>query len=106
MSRSKGYRKNQDLDPFLDQPDLKEPGFTIAPQSERMSLEKILGELSAVHRVLIDLAFIKGYTHDEIAAIKGIPVGTVKSRIRAGLHQLKLFCEMDAKRSDMIFTIA
>lgn len=37
----------------------------------------------------IDLAFFQGFTHSEIAVRTGIPIGTVKSRIRKALHQLK-----------------
>lgn len=38
---------------------------------------------------LIDLAFYKGMTHTSIAEATGIPLGTVKSRLRVGLQSLK-----------------
>jgi RNA polymerase sigma-70 factor (ECF subfamily) len=45
--------------------------------------------LKKEHRVLIELAYFKGYTHEEIAEIEDIPLGTVKTRIRNALLQLR-----------------
>jgi RNA polymerase sigma-70 factor, ECF subfamily len=38
---------------------------------------------------LIRRAYVSGQTHFEIAAATGIPLGTVKSRIRLGLEKLR-----------------
>ena len=46
-------------------------------------------KLKEEQRVLIDLAYFKGYTHEEIAEIEGIPAGTVRTRIRNALMQLR-----------------
>jgi RNA polymerase sigma-70 factor (ECF subfamily) len=35
-------------------------------------------------------SFFAGLSHNEIAAHEGLPLGTVKSRIRAGLAHLRL----------------
>jgi RNA polymerase sigma-70 factor (ECF subfamily) len=48
-----------------------------------------LEKLKEDHRVLIELAYFKGYTHEEIAEIEGLPLGTVKTRIRNALIQLR-----------------
>jgi DNA-directed RNA polymerase specialized sigma24 family protein len=45
--------------------------------------------LKTEHRVLIDLAYFKGYTHEEIAELESLPLGTVKTRIRSALIQLR-----------------
>jgi RNA polymerase sigma-70 factor (ECF subfamily) len=52
-------------------------------------LKRIVERLKKEHRVLIDLAYFKGYTHEEIAQIEDIPLGTVKTRIRNALMQLR-----------------
>jgi RNA polymerase sigma-70 factor (ECF subfamily) len=56
---------------------------------DNIGLKKILHRLKPEHRVLIDLAYFKGYTHEEIADIENIPLGTVKTRIRNALLQLR-----------------
>ncbi len=57
--------------------------------TDNIGLKKILLKLKAESRVLIDLAYFKGYTHEEIAEIEEIPLGTVKTRIRSALIQLR-----------------
>jgi RNA polymerase sigma-70 factor (ECF subfamily) len=38
----------------------------------------------------IELAFLTGLTYKEVATRIGIPEGTAKSRIRNGLHHLRV----------------
>jgi RNA polymerase sigma-70 factor (ECF subfamily) len=52
-------------------------------------LHAALESLDAVPRQLVALAFLKGYTHDEIAGETGLPLGTVKSHIRRALMSLR-----------------
>ena len=42
-----------------------------------------------MQRQLIEAAFFDGYTHHELAARFGVPLGTVKTRIRSGLAALR-----------------
>ena len=37
----------------------------------------------------ITLAYFGGYTHDEIARLLGVPLGTVKGRLRIGLQKMR-----------------
>ena len=48
-----------------------------------------LSALPIEERAVIDLAFLQGYTHDEIAEITGIPAGSVRSTIRSGMMTLR-----------------
>ena len=48
-----------------------------------------LAQLPQDQRSLIDLAFLQGYTHQEIAQTTGLPLGTVKTRIRSGMQALR-----------------
>jgi RNA polymerase sigma-70 factor (ECF subfamily) len=48
-----------------------------------------LAELSADQRDAIEMGFFEGITHEEIAKRTGIPLGTIKTRIRSGLRRLR-----------------
>jgi RNA polymerase sigma-70 factor (ECF subfamily) len=48
-----------------------------------------LAQLPEEQRDLIELGFFGGMTHEELAERTGIPLGTVKTRIRAGLRKLR-----------------
>jgi RNA polymerase sigma-70 factor (ECF subfamily) len=48
-----------------------------------------LAQLTAEQRQVVELAYFGGITCSEIAAQIAIPVGTVKSRLAAGLRQLR-----------------
>jgi RNA polymerase sigma-70 factor (ECF subfamily) len=48
-----------------------------------------MSNLSDSQRELIEAAFFEGYTHRELSERFGLPLGTVKTRIRAGLNALR-----------------
>jgi RNA polymerase sigma-70 factor (ECF subfamily) len=48
-----------------------------------------LATLTPSQRELIEAAFFEGYTHSELATRFGVPLGTVKTRIRAGLAAMR-----------------
>lgn len=52
--------------------------------------------LPAVQRELIRRAYVQGHTHQQIAAETGLPLGTVKSRIRLGIEKLRVQLAMSA----------
>ncbi len=53
------------------------------------AVREALQTLNAQQRELIGQAFLQGLTHSEIAETTGLPMGTVKSRIRRGLEILR-----------------
>jgi RNA polymerase sigma-70 factor (ECF subfamily) len=52
-------------------------------------LERCIALLSEQQRHCLELAYVAGNSHDEIARLTGNPLGTVKSWIRRGLASLK-----------------
>lgn len=56
---------------------------------DNIGFRKVLNQLKEEQRLLIDLAYFKGYTHEEIAEMEKLPLGTVKTRIRSALLQLR-----------------
>jgi RNA polymerase sigma-70 factor (ECF subfamily) len=56
---------------------------------ETVRLAEAVAELPDAQRMLIVRAFYEEESHGEIAARTGLPLGTVKSRIRLGLERLR-----------------
>jgi len=91
--RSKSYQnaqKNQEL------PDNVYKGTadqSIQLNVDNIGLKKVLEKLRPEHRVLVELAYFKGFTHEEIAEMMSVPLGTVKTRIRNALLQLREYLQ-------------
>ncbi|MCO8143618.1 sigma-70 family RNA polymerase sigma factor [Rhodovulum tesquicola] len=62
---------------------------TIALQQESEQLGRALAALPESQRVLIERAYFGELSHSEIAAETGLPLGTIKSRIRLALERLR-----------------
>ena len=74
----------------------------LAASSEfQVHLDRALDELPAKLRLVLLLAAMEGHTNEEIAAIVGLPVGTVKSRIFFARKQLaeKLRCYVNITKT-------
>lgn len=61
--------------------------------ADRMLVAEGLRQLPADTRRLVEMAFVEGLTHHEIAERTGIPLGTIKSSIRRGLLRVKAHLE-------------
>ena len=62
---------------------------TVKPGVDDFGLKKLLQQLKDEQRLLIDLSYFQGYTHEQISKALDIPLGTVKTRIRSALTQLR-----------------
>ena len=52
-------------------------------------LRGALGKLPGEQSKVIELAYFGGFSHSEIARILGLPMGTVKGRMRLGLEKIR-----------------
>jgi RNA polymerase sigma-70 factor (ECF subfamily) len=68
---------------------IQTPEAAVLDAERRRTLTDALGGLPAEQRQLIEAAFFEGYTHSELAQRFGLPLGTVKTRIRAGMIAMR-----------------
>ena len=89
--RSKDFRnnsKNQDIENtvnFIDE----QRSTVINP--ETMGVKDLVDQLKPDQKSILDLVYFRGYTHVEAADELGIPLGTVKTRLRTAIITLRTF---------------
>lgn len=70
-------------------PDYDQVAEQVEVRVEHERVEQAMQRLSEVQRQAVSLAHYGGYSHSEIAAKLGIPIGTVKTRLRDGMIRLR-----------------
>jgi RNA polymerase sigma factor (sigma-70 family) len=89
--RSKDFKnqnKNQELEnnvAFIDEQ------INIAYKPELMGIKDLVEKLKPEQKAILDLVYFKGYTHVEVAEELGVPLGTVKTRLRMAIMQLRKY---------------
>ncbi|SFE13880.1 RNA polymerase sigma-70 factor, ECF subfamily [Chitinophaga sp. CF118] len=63
--------------------------FVVHLAVDHLGLTKVIEQLNKEQRIIIDLAYYKGCTQEEISKILDIPLGTVKTRMRNAIIQLR-----------------
>ena len=87
--RSKDFKnqnKNQELEnnvTFID-----EQRNTVY-KPELLGIKDLVQTLKPEQKLILELVYFKGYTHVEAADELGIPLGTIKTRLRMAIQQLR-----------------
>lgn len=88
LVRSSGISRVVSLDELAPE-SLMESISTELPDVEREALAAAINMLPGDERVVVILAYFQGLTREEIADHSGVPVGTVKTRIRRAMGRLR-----------------
>jgi RNA polymerase sigma-70 factor (ECF subfamily) len=89
--RSKDFKnqtKNQELEnnvTFID-----EQRNTVY-KPELLGVKDLVEKLKPEQKSILDLVYFKGYTHVEAADELGVPLGTIKTRLRMAITQLRKY---------------
>ncbi len=79
--------------PALSDTDFDVVAETVEANLDHRRVRKALGTLSPIQREVVVLAYYTGYTYRQVAEHLGIPLGTMKTRMRDGLLRLRATLE-------------
>jgi RNA polymerase sigma factor (sigma-70 family) len=87
QTRLKSFsQKNQDIDNVVSIIDNQnQDHFNV----DTIGISELITQLPEEHRSIIDLVYFKGYTHIEAAEALSLPLGTLKTRLRLAIIQLR-----------------
>lgn len=63
--------------------------WSVTDRHEDAGLRKVIDSIDPKYRVIIDLIYYQGYTQTEVQKELNIPLGTVKSRVRLAMNELR-----------------
>ncbi|PTQ99589.1 RNA polymerase sigma-70 factor (ECF subfamily) [Mucilaginibacter yixingensis] len=87
--RSKDFRnqnKNQDIENNVN---LIDENRSAVYKPELLGIKELVNTLRPEQKSILELVYFKGYTHVEAADELGIPLGTVKTRLRMAILELR-----------------
>ena len=85
--RSKGFQNSQQNRELTES--VHESAGSTQIQTNQIGLRKLVHELKEDYKILVELSYFQGYTQDEISKLLNMPLGTVKTRLRTALIQLR-----------------
>ncbi len=87
--RSKGYKKQQKISQDENFVSSTQDKNYSASQFDTIGIRKQVQNLKPDQKIIIDLAYFGGYTQEEISKEMSIPLGTVKTRMRTAIIELR-----------------
>ncbi len=87
--RSKNFQNNKQNRELTE--NVYESAGSTQLMTDKIGLRKLVHQLKEEHKVLIELSYFQGFTQDEISKMLNLPLGTVKTRLRTALIQLRQY---------------
>lgn len=87
--RSKNYKSFQMNTPLDNSTNAVDRRVNTSINIDKIGLNRLIVALKKEHQAVIKLAYFEGLTHDAIAEVLAIPVGTVKTNLRNAVLALR-----------------
>lgn len=87
--RSKGEKMQGKIQTGEDVVYKQEQQLRTEQTTDTIGLKAIVAEMQPEYKTIVELAYFKGYTLDEISKAMDIPLGTVKTRMRKAISMLR-----------------
>ncbi len=84
-------KKTDDIDYLVNKIDIRENAEL---QIDAIGLKEVLMRLSEDKQFIVKQLYLKGYTQSEVAEEFNIPLGTVKTRLRSAMIELRLILKI------------
>jgi RNA polymerase sigma factor (sigma-70 family) len=91
--RSKDFKSMARSEDITNTTPIKDASNSFDFDPNLIGVKEILEKLNPDQRLLLDLMYFKGYSQSEISEEFNIPLGTVKTRVRAAMIILRNFFE-------------
>ncbi len=88
-TRSKNYKSDLKNDSISNYVNIIDEKSSSEQNINCIGLRKAVSLLKNEFKSVLELAYFNGFTHEEIAKTLNIPVGTVKTRLRSAVLELK-----------------
>jgi len=86
--RSKGFRNGEKIQ-SIDNHVYNQASKNHRIKPDEVGVKEVLNNLEDKYKEVVDLIYFKGYTQQEVSEHLNIPIGTVKSRLRIALRELR-----------------
>ena len=88
-TRSKEFSKSSKTNTIDDYVYGLEGGAGTSEEVDGIGVKELMEVLNEDQKFILECIYFKGFTHTEVAEEYGIPLGTVKSRVRSAINVLK-----------------
>ncbi|MDX2249288.1 MAG: sigma-70 family RNA polymerase sigma factor [Bacteroidia bacterium] len=88
FTRSRTYKKRGEPQ-SLEKENINNPILQETTYIDGIGLQEIVGRLKPEYKELVDLLYFRGYSHTEAAETLNLPLGTVKTRARTAIQELR-----------------
>ncbi len=87
--RSQAYQQNTKNQDLADSVGLVDREYNTQQETDHIGLRKVVEGLKPEYQQIVELLYFKGYTQAEVSEEFGIPLGTVKTRVKAAVNLLR-----------------